>query len=149
MLTDKDILKITKANIEAGKEIFLKGISCHEESVENGKALSIDEIRENLKIAKELGCNFVRLAHYPHSRETARLADELGMMLWEEIPVYWAIDFGNPETFADAQNQMTELILRDWRRASVIIWRRVPISARICDGSGRTQRIWINRCRFA
>jgi len=105
-----------------GKEIFLKGISCHEESVENGKALSIDEIRENLKIAKELGCNFVRLAHYPHSRETAKLADELGMMLWEEIPVYWAIDFGNTDTFKDAENQMTELILRDWRRASVIIW---------------------------
>ncbi len=105
-----------------GTEIFLKGISCHEESVANGKALSVDEIRENLGVAKELGCNFVRLAHYPHSRETAKLADELGMMLWEEIPVYWAIDFGNPDTLKDAENQMTELILRDWRRASVIIW---------------------------
>lgn len=105
-----------------GKSIFLKGISCHEESVKNGKALSLDEVRENLTIAKELGCNFVRLAHYPHRRESAKLADEMGVMLWEEIPVYWAIDFPNPDTYADAENQMKELILRDWRRASVIIW---------------------------
>ena len=52
----------------------------------------------------------------------ARIADELGFLLWEEIPVYWAIDFENPATFRDAQNQLIELIKRDRNRASVIIW---------------------------
>jgi beta-glucuronidase len=105
-----------------GNKIFLKGVSCHEESVVNGKALKEDEIIENLKIAKEMNCNYMRLAHYPHTEKTAKFADEMGIMLWEEIPVYWAIDFDNPVTLNDAENQLKELIRRDINRASVIIW---------------------------
>lgn len=105
-----------------GKPVFLRGISCHEDSVLNGKALTDDERRENLLLAKELGCNFVRLAHYPHHENTAKLADKLGLLLWEEIPVYWAIRFEREKTYADAENQLAELIQRDYNRASVIIW---------------------------
>ena len=105
-----------------GKAIFLRGISCHEESVENGKGLSDEERIENLMLAKELGCNFMRIAHYPHNERMAKLADEMGMLLWEEIPVYWAIRFEREKTYEDAKNQLLELITRDWNRASVIIW---------------------------
>jgi beta-glucuronidase len=105
-----------------GKNIFLKGISCHEESVINGKAIKDDEIIENIKLAKEMNCNYMRLAHYPHTEKTAKIADKMGIMLWEEIPVYWAIDFDNPISFKDAKNQLLELINRDRNRTSVIIW---------------------------
>ncbi|MCR5683938.1 MAG: glycoside hydrolase family 2 [Lachnospiraceae bacterium] len=105
-----------------GKSIYLKGISMHEESVENGRALTDDERRGNILLAKELGCNFIRAAHYPHHERMAGLADELGILLWEEIPVYWAIRFDREETFTDAHNQFAELIERDYNRASVIIW---------------------------
>lgn len=105
-----------------GKPIFLRGISCHEESVENGKALTDAERTENILLAKQLGCNFMRIAHYPHDERMARLADELGMLLWEEIPVYWAIRFEREKTYEDAQNQLRELMKRDWNRASVIVW---------------------------
>lgn len=105
-----------------GKALFLRGVSCHEESVFNGKALTDEERLENIRIAKELGCNFMRLAHYPHNERMAELADEAGLLLWEEIPVYWSIQFEKPEVYANAENQLTELIKRDWNRASVIIW---------------------------
>lgn len=105
-----------------GKPLFLRGISCHEESVTHGKALTEEERLENIRLAKELGCNFMRLAHYPHNEQTAKLADELGLLLWEEIPVYWAIRFEREKTYEDAENQLRELINRDWNRASVIIW---------------------------
>lgn len=105
-----------------GQPIFLRGISCHEESVENGKGLTEEERIENIRIAKELGCNFMRIAHYPHSERMAKLADEMGMLLWEEIPVYWAIRFEREKTYQDAENQLRELITRDWNRASVIVW---------------------------
>jgi beta-glucuronidase len=105
-----------------GRKIFLKGICTHEESVRNGKAVTEEEIRENFRLAKEMNCNYMRLAHYPHTEKASKLADEMGIMLWEEIPVYWAIDFGNAETYSDAENQLTELIKRDRNRASVIIW---------------------------
>lgn len=105
-----------------GKPIFLRGISCHEDSVANGKALTDEERIENIRLAKELGCNFTRVAHYPHSERMSQLADELGLLLWEEIPVYWSIWFGFDETYQDAENQLKELINRDYNRASVIIW---------------------------
>lgn len=105
-----------------GEKIYLKGICCHEDSVKNGKAVTEEEIIENLRAAKELGCNYMRLAHYPHTAKVAQIADRLGLMLWEEIPVYWAIDFANPDTLADAKNQLQELIARDYNRASVVIW---------------------------
>ncbi len=105
-----------------GRPVFLRGVSCHEESVENGKALTDEERLENIRIAKEMGCNFMRVAHYPHSERMARLADREGLLLWEEIPVYWAIRFTRKETYEDAENQLKELIWRDFNRASVIIW---------------------------
>ncbi|HLV09526.1 MAG TPA: glycoside hydrolase family 2 TIM barrel-domain containing protein [Halanaerobiales bacterium] len=105
-----------------GEKIFFRGVACHEESFENGRALTEEEIRENFRLAREMNCNFLRLAHYPHTGKAARIADEMGLMLWEEIPVYWAIDFSNPETIQDAENQLKELIKRDKNRASVLIW---------------------------
>ncbi len=105
-----------------GKDVFLRGISTHEESAANGRSLTPEEVRENLDLVKELGGNFLRLAHYPHNGLTSRMADETGILLWEEIPVYWAIEFENPDTLADARNQLSELVLRDRNRASVIIW---------------------------
>ena len=105
-----------------GKPVFLKGISSHEDSVPHGRALTDRERTENIRLAKELGCNFMRLAHYPHHENMAKLADRIGIMLWEEIPVYWAIRFDREGTYEDAQNQLAELIKRDCNRASVIIW---------------------------
>lgn len=105
-----------------GEPVFLKGVCYHEESVTHGKALTEEEIIENMRLAKELGCDYIRLAHYPHSEKAAKIADRLGIMLWEEIPVYWAIEFDHPETYKNAENQLTELITRDQNRASVVIW---------------------------
>ena len=82
-----------------GKPVFLRGISCHEDSAVNGKALTDEERLENILLAQELVCNFMRIAHYPHSERMARLADERGILLWEEIPVYWAIRFDREATY--------------------------------------------------
>ena len=105
-----------------GRPIFLKGVCCHEDSAVNGKALTDEERMEIICTAKELGCNFMRLAHYPHNERMAQLADEMGLLLWEEIPVYWDIHFASKETYRDAENQLCELIARDFNRASVMIW---------------------------
>ena len=105
-----------------GTPLFLRGVSCHEDSVENGRALTEEEMTETLLLAKKLGCNFMRLAHYPHNEKMSRLADKMGILLWEEVPVYWAIRFESEKTYEDAENQLRELMRRDFNRASVIIW---------------------------
>ena len=106
-----------------GKPIFLKGISIHEESpLRGGRGHSLEDAVKLLEWAKELGCNFVRLAHYPHNEHMVRVADKMGMLVWEENPVYWTISWENPDTYTNAANQLTEVISRDKNRASVIIW---------------------------
>lgn len=116
-------IKVEGTNIFLnGEKIFLRGICVHEDDAELGKCSNEADIRRRFADAKELGCNFMRLAHYPHTELAAKIADEVGMLLWEEIPVYWAIDFSNPATYRDAENQLLELIKRDQNRASVIIW---------------------------
>jgi len=105
-----------------GQPIFLRGISAHEEFPGRGRAAREEDTRRMLEAARDLGCNFVRLAHYPHHENAARLADTMGLLLWEEVPVYWHIDFAAPAVLANARNQLRELILRDQNRASVILW---------------------------
>jgi beta-glucuronidase len=105
-----------------GKPIYLCGVCVHEDDAGLGRVTSDADIRRRLGHALELGCNMLRLSHYPHHERVAEIADEMGLMLWSEIPVYWAIAFDNPATLADAHNQLEELIRRDRNRASVIIW---------------------------
>ena len=115
-----------------GKPIFLRGICMHEESpLRGGRAFSQDDARVLLTWAKELGSNFVRLAHYPHNEHMTRMADEMGILVWSEIPVYWTILWDNPATFENARNQLSEMITRDKNKASVILWavaNETPVS---------------------
>lgn len=106
-----------------GSPIFLRGISVHEEApYRSGRAFSEDDAPTLLGWVKELGGNFVRLAHYPHNENMLRMADRMGLLVWSEIPVYWLIDWENPATLANARNQLTENITRDKNRAAIIIW---------------------------
>ena len=113
-----------------GKQIFLngspikfKGISMHAEPIgEKGVAFSKAHFENLVTTSKELNINFIRAAHYPYTRHMAKVCDELGIMLWEEIPVYWNINWTNKQTKEDALNMLSNLVTRDWNRASVVVW---------------------------
>lgn len=107
-----------------GKPIFLRGICIHEEApfMNGARAYAKEHAEVLLGWAKELNCNFVRLAHYPHNELMTRTADEIGLLVWSEIPVYWTILWENEATFSNAKNQLTEMITRDKNRASIVLW---------------------------
>lgn len=106
-----------------GRPIFLRGVCLHEEApFRGGRAYSREDALTLLGWAKELGANFVRLAHYPHNEFMIREADRMGIMVWSEIPVYWTILWENPATLENARNQLSEMIARDKNRAAVVIW---------------------------
>jgi beta-glucuronidase len=105
-----------------GQDLVLCGVCVHEDDLALGRCTDEADIARRLAHLRELGGNFLRLAHYPHDERVARMCDAAGVLLWSEIPVYWAIDFANPATSADARNQLEELIARDANRASVILW---------------------------
>ena len=106
-----------------GKPIFLRGISIHAEApYRTGRANTDKDAETLLGWAKELGCNFVRLAHYPHDESMLRAADRMGLLVWSENPVYWALQFDNPKVYAKAQQQLDEEIGTSRNHAAIVLW---------------------------
>ncbi|MEI6489829.1 MAG: glycoside hydrolase family 2 TIM barrel-domain containing protein [Bacteroidota bacterium] len=106
-----------------GKSIFCRGVCIHEEAAySNRRASTPEEDLILLQWAKDMGCNYVRLAHYPHNEQMIRQAEKLGLMVWSEIPCYWTIQWGNPATYKNAEAQLSDMITRDKNRANIIIW---------------------------
>jgi beta-glucuronidase len=106
-----------------GKQIFLKGINIHEENpLRAARAYSESDAILLLKWAKELGCNIVRLAHYPHNEHMIKTAEKMGIMVWDEIPVYQKIEFSAPGVAGKMDLMMREMINRDKNRCGVVIW---------------------------
>jgi beta-glucuronidase len=106
-----------------GQPLFLRGICIHAEApFRTGRAYSQADVDVLFGWVHELGANFARLAHYPHDQRMTRTADRLGILIWSEIPVYWAVEFEKPEVLAKAQQQLYEMVRRDRDKASVILW---------------------------
>lgn len=105
------------------KPIFMKCISFHEEiPQEYRRAVSHADAVYLLNEAKALGCNMVRLAHYPQNEYIVRLAEKVGIMLWEEIPLWQHIDFADTVFMKKAESYVSEMIHRDKNRGAIIAW---------------------------
>jgi|SRR5579859_2571667 len=106
-----------------GKPVFLRGVCIHAEApYRTGRAYSDKDAETLLGWAKELGANFVRLAHYPHDETMLRAADRMGLMVWSENPVYWAVQFEKPEVYAKARQQLEEEIGTYRNHAAIVLW---------------------------
>jgi len=106
-----------------GKPVFLRGVCIHAEApYRTGRANTDKDAETLLGWAKEMGANYVRLAHYPHDETMLRAADRMGLLVWSEIPVYWAIQFDNPKVLAKAQQQLDEEIGTSRNHAAIILW---------------------------
>lgn len=105
------------------KPVFLKSISFHEEIPQRkGRAFSEADAVVLLSEAKALGCNMIRLAHYPQNEYIVRMAEKMGFLLWEEIPIWQGIDFKNEATKEKAGKMMTEMVMRDKNRCALTFW---------------------------
>jgi beta-glucuronidase len=108
-----------------GEPVFLRGISLHEEEIgpDPARHITPEAARALLSRVKDgLHGNFVRLAHYPHDETMVRMADELGLIVWSEVPVYWRIAWDDPDTLTLARRMLAENVLRDRNRASIALW---------------------------
>jgi len=106
-----------------GKPIVLHGICIHAEAPYRGGRVNTDaDVATLFGWVNDLNANFVRLAHYPHDVRMERAADKLGILVWSEVPVYWAVHFDDEAVFQKSKKQLTEEITRDRDKASVILW---------------------------
>jgi len=104
-----------------GKKYLLHGTNRHQDLEGKGDALSDEDHIRDMHIIKIMGANFVRLAHYPQAPEILELADELGILIWEEIPVvdYMTI---HADFLGNAENMLREMIQQNYNHPSIIIW---------------------------
>lgn len=106
-----------------GKNTFMCCVSFHEEIPQRmARACTEEDAYLLLNEAKALGVNMIRLAHYPQNEHIVRLAEKMGIVIWQEIPVWQGIDFGNERTMAKALTMFSEMLYRDKNRCAVGFW---------------------------
>lgn len=110
-----------------GRRIFLKGFNRHEDSPRTGMAADHDLTRQDIIEMKKAGANFMRLCHYPHHPKTLDICDELGLLAFAELPLYFWNDRDeglrtNTARVAAAARQLKSMIARDFNHPSVIFW---------------------------
>lgn len=104
-----------------GKRLLLKGTHRHEDHAGVGAAMTEEQMVTEMKLMKEMGVNFIRLGHYQQSNIILRLCDELGILVWEEIP--WCRGGLGGETYKiQARRMLTNMITQHHNHPSVILW---------------------------
>lgn len=104
-----------------GKHLKLRGVNRHQFYPGKGDAVPERYQVADMKMIKDMGANFVRLAHYPQDPSVLEAADRLGLMIWQEIPVVNTIDTTAAFT-ANASHMLREMIRQDYNHPSIILW---------------------------
>jgi beta-galactosidase len=104
-----------------GTHLKLRGTNRHQDKKGKGSALTNAEHRRDMELIKEMGCNFIRIAHYPQDPEILKAADELGLLAWEEIPLvnYMTI---HPEFLENSKHMLKEMIRQNYNHPSIVVW---------------------------
>ncbi len=114
-----------------GEPYNLRGAARHQDRKGMGNALTLAEHREDFAMLYEMGCNAVRLAHYPQADAFYNLCDQYGMAVWAEIPFVNDIggsgSYNNPDAtraafFETTRVQMKELIRQQYNHPAIVVW---------------------------
>ncbi len=104
-----------------GEPLKLMGTNRHQDEKPFGIAVPQWVHEKDIRMIKDMGANFLRLAHYQQDDEVLRLCDSLGLIVWEEIPVVDII--GDNETFRkNARSELVEMIRQHYNHPSVVFW---------------------------
>lgn len=104
-----------------GRRLLLRGTHRHEDHAGVGAAMTEEQMKQEMKMMKEMGVNFIRLGHYQQSEIILNLCDELGILVWEEIP--WCRGGVGGENYrAQARRMLTNMITQHYNHPAVIIW---------------------------
>ena len=107
-----------------GRKIKLRGVNRHEENVETGFAVTPNNVKRDIAIIKDMGCNMVRGSHYPNAKFTLDMLDEEGLLFWEEIPMwgFTATPMEQPIVAERAVGMHNDMVKRDRNHPCIVIW---------------------------
>ncbi len=104
-----------------GKRVLLRGTHRHEEHAGYGAAMPNELHKKDIQQIKDMGANFIRLAHYPQDPEVYKTCDKLGILVWDEVP--WCRGgLGNDAWKTNTKNMLTEMIQQNWNHPSIVVW---------------------------
>lgn len=104
-----------------GKRLLLRGTHRHEDHAGVGAAMTYEQMEEEMRLMKQMGVNFIRLGHYQQSERILELCDELGILVWEEIP--WCRGgLGGDKYKEQARRMLANMIDQHYNHPSVILW---------------------------
>ncbi len=104
-----------------GKQTLIRGTHRHEEHAGLGAALSNEQHYRDMEMIKDMGANFVRLGHYPQDPEVYKAADELGLIIWDELP--WCRGGkGGQEWEKNTERLLEQQIRQNYNHASIAFW---------------------------
>ena len=104
-----------------GRRLLLRGTHRHEDHAGVAAAMTEEMMRQEMAMMKEMGVNFIRLGHYQQSEIILDLCDELGILVWEEIP--WCRGGVGGDVYREQGRRMlTNMINQHYNHPSVIIW---------------------------
>ncbi|MDT0510112.1 glycoside hydrolase family 2 TIM barrel-domain containing protein [Novosphingobium sp. MMS21-SN21R] len=117
----------TRGFLLNGEPYAIRGVGYHQDREDKGWAISRADVEGDIKLLREMGATSIRLTHYQHSQYIHELADQYGLILWDEIPLVSQWTFGEAEVAteklrANARQQMAELIRQNQNHASVAVW---------------------------
>ena len=104
-----------------GKRVLLRGTQRHADHAGLAAAMSDDLVRHEMSLIREMGANFIRLAHYQQDRLVLDLCDELGLMVWEEAP-WCRAGIGNAAFQKNAKGMLANMIDQHRNHPSIILW---------------------------
>lgn len=104
-----------------GEHLKLCGVSKHQDRAGSACAMTSAELQQDMDLIAEIGANAVRLSHYQHPAEVYDLCDRMGFVVWAEIPLL-ALPDGDDALFANARDQLTELILQNLHHPAICFW---------------------------
>ena len=110
-----------KGFILNGTETPLRGVSRHQDMLYKGNALTKEDHYEDARMIKELGANTIRLAHYQHSQDFYDACDEMGFVVWAEIP-FISVMNQDPDAHQNCISQLKELIIQNYNHPSICFW---------------------------
>lgn len=128
-----------------GQKYLLRGVNTHHDVEYKGNALTIDDINNDFDIIRELGCNFLRLAHYPHPKRIYDYCDKLGIVVQTEIP--WVntpeSDLGDTRKAA-IQEQLYDMVMQHYNHPCIIFW---GLANEITSGTAANTKTYLESLR--
>ena len=110
-----------------GKKITLVGVNRHEIHPDWGISMPFELTKKDIDIIIELNSNTIRGSHYPNSKKTLDYLDEVGLLFWEEVPLWgnrpeWDESFKNDEFINRAVNYHRDMVVRDLNHPCIVFW---------------------------